>query len=79
VAAILSRAIGDRAIAVLIDHGLLRKDEVKTCISSLKEGLKVNIDSYDESGIFLSKLNKITDPEKKRKIIGNQFIYSCPN
>jgi len=76
VAAILSRAIGDRAIAVLIDHGLLRKDEVKTCISSLKEGLKVNIDSYDESENFLSRLNKITDPEKKRKIIGNQFIYS---
>jgi GMP synthase (glutamine-hydrolysing) len=54
----------------------LRKDEARICISSLKEGLKVNIDSYDESGIFLSKLNGITDPEKKRKIIGNQFIYS---
>jgi GMP synthase (glutamine-hydrolysing) len=76
VAAILTKAIGNRAIAVLIDHGLLRKDEATECISALKDGLKVNIESYDESKVFLSKLNQIIDPEQKRKIIGNQFIYS---
>ena len=76
VAALLNRAIGERAIAVLIDHGLLRKDEAKTCVSALKNGLNVNINSYDESKTFLSKLQGIIDPEEKRKIIGNQFIYS---
>ena len=76
VAAILNKAIGDRAISVLIDHGLLRKNEALMCVSSLKDGLNINLKSYDESEIFLSKLSKISDPEQKRKIIGNQFIYS---
>ena len=76
VAALLHKALGDKSIAVLIDHGLLRKNEALDCIQALKDGLGVNIHCYDESGIFLSKLEKITDPEKKRKIIGNQFIYS---
>ena len=76
VAALLHKAIGDQSTAVLIDHGLLRKNEAKICVKALKEGLGVNIHSFDESEVFLSKLKKVTDPEKKRKIIGNQFIYS---
>ena len=76
VAALLHRAIGDRSTAVLIDHGLMRKNEARDCVKALKTGLGVNIYSFDESDIFLSKLVGITDPEKKRKIIGNQFIYS---
>ena len=72
----MHRAIGERSTAVLIDHGLMRKNEAKNCVSALKDGLKVNIHCYDESNIFLSKLSDITDPEEKRKIIGNQFIYS---
>ena len=76
VAALMHRAIGERSTAVLIDHGLMRKNEAKNCVSALKDGLKVNIHCYDESNIFLSKLSDITDPEEKRKIIGNQFIYS---
>ena len=76
VAALMHRAIGERSTAVLIDHGLMRKNEAKNCVSALKNGLKVNIHCYDESNIFLSKLSDITDPEEKRKIIGNQFIYS---
>ena len=76
VAALLHKALGDKSIAVLIDHGLLRKNEALDCVQALKDGLGVNIHCYDESDIFLSKLEKITDPEKKRKIIGNQFIYS---
>lgn len=76
VAALLHKAIGERSTAVLIDHGLLRKDEAKNCVETLKDGLGVNIHCYDESDIFLSKLEGVTDPEKKRKIIGNQFIYS---
>jgi len=76
VAALLHKAIGDRSTAVLIDHGLLRKDEAKQCVKALSDGLGVNIYAYDESELFLSKLEGVTDPEKKRKIIGNQFIYS---
>ena len=76
VAALVHKAIGDRAKAVIIDHGLMRKDEVIECVIALKSGLGINIDSYDESEVFLSKLKGISDPEEKRKIIGNQFIFS---
>ena len=60
----------------MIDHGLLRSNEARDCVNALKTGLGVNIHSYDESERFLSKLKGVTDPEEKRKIIGNQFIYS---
>ena len=76
VAALLHKAIGSQSTAVLIDHGLLRKNEARDCVRALKSGLGVNINMFDESDIFLSKLKGVTDPEKKRKIIGNQFIYS---
>ena len=76
VAALAHKAVGERSHAVIIDHGLMRKNEVKECVEALKDGLGVNINAYDESNIFLSKLKGVVDPEKKRKIIGNQFIYS---
>ena len=76
VAALLHKAIGPNAIAVLIDHGLLRKNEAKDCVNALQNGLGVNINSFDESESFLSKLLGITNPEQKRKIIGNEFIFS---
>ena len=76
VAAIMNRAIGDKAKSVLIDHGLMRKNEALDCIHALKDGLGVNIHLEDESDNFLEQLSHITDPEQKRKIIGNQFIYS---
>ena len=70
------KAIGDQAKAVLIDHGLLRKNEAAECVHVLQDGLGVNIHLEDESDKFLQKLAGVTDPEEKRKIIGNQFIYS---
>lgn len=76
VAALMHKAVGERSTAVLIDHGLMRKDEAKNCVDALKDGLGVNIHCYDESELFLSNLRGVTEPEKKRKIIGNQFIYS---
>ena len=76
VAAIMQKAIGDQAKAVLIDHGLLRKNEAAECVNTLQDGLGVNIHLEDESDKFLQKLAGVTDPEEKRKIIGNQFIYS---
>ena len=75
-AALIHKAIGDQSIAVLIDHGLMRKNEAEACVTALKKGLKLNIHKYDESEIFLSKLKGVFDPEEKRKIIGNQFIKS---
>ena len=75
-AALIHKAIGNQSTAVLIDHGLMRKNEAETCVSALKKGLGVNIHCFDESKIFLSELEGKKDPEEKRKIIGNQFIKS---
>ena len=76
VAALLHKAIGKQSHAVIIDHGLMRKNEVKQCIHNLNNGLGVNIHGYDESKVFLSELAEVSNPEMKRKIIGNQFIKS---
>ncbi|NHZ86877.1 MAG: glutamine-hydrolyzing GMP synthase, partial [Planctomycetia bacterium] len=76
VAALLNKAIGNRAIAVIIDHGMLRKNEAQDCLKSFKEHLGVNIQLFDESEIFLKHLKGVKDPERKRKIIGEQFIRS---
>ena len=63
-----------RSTCVFIDHGLLRKNESDQVMGTLKDGLGLNIHKYDYAETFLSKLKGITDPEKKRKIIGEQFI-----
>ncbi|MCJ7801914.1 MAG: glutamine-hydrolyzing GMP synthase [Candidatus Marinimicrobia bacterium] len=76
VAALLNKAIGDSAISVIIDHGFMRKDEAKNCVKSLKEHLGLNVQLFDESKVFLERLKGIKNPEKKRKIIGEQFIRS---
>ena len=76
VAAFLNKAIGKRARAVLIDHGLLRKNEAQNCRTSLKKNLGIAVEVVDESEIFFRKLKGIRNPEKKRKIIGEQFIRS---
>lgn len=76
VAALLNKAIGDRAISIIIDHGMLRKNEAQDCVNTLKEYLGVNIQLFDESEIFLKRLRGVKNPERKRKIIGEQFIRS---
>ena len=76
VAALMHKAVGVQSKAIIIDHGLMRKNEAKRCVEELKKGLGINISLHDEKKYFLKKLKGITDPEKKRKIIGNQFIYS---
>lgn len=75
-AVLMNKAIGSQAESVLIDHGLMRKDEAKECITALKDELGININFVDESEIFLKKLKGVKNPEKKRKIIGEQFIRS---
>lgn len=74
VAALLHKAIGDQLICMFIDHGLLRKDEGDQVMESLGKGLGVNIVRINAKDRFLSKLEGVSDPERKRKIIGNEFI-----
>jgi GMP synthase (glutamine-hydrolysing) len=76
VATLLHKAIGTRSHCIFIDHGMLRKEEVNQVMGSLRTGLGLNIHHFDHSKNFLQKLNNVIDPEKKRKIIGNEFIHS---
>ena len=74
VAALLYRAIGEHLIPVFVDTGLLRKGEKEAVEAMFQENLKVPLIVVDASDIFLGKLRGITDPEQKRKIIGETFI-----
>ncbi len=74
VAVLLHRAIGDQLVSVFVDHGLLRKDEAQQVLHSLGDDFGLNIDFVDAGKLFLGKLKDVTDPEKKRKIIGKEFI-----
>ena len=73
VAALLHEAIGDNLIAVFVDTGLLRKNEAKQVQDMFKQ-LGIDLITVDASKEFLSRLKGITDPEQKRKIIGETFI-----
>ncbi|MEI3605373.1 glutamine-hydrolyzing GMP synthase [Pseudogracilibacillus sp. SE30717A] len=74
VAALIHKAIGDQLTCIFVDHGLLRKNEVNDVMESLAEDFHMNIIQVDSAERFLSKLEGVEDPEKKRKIIGNEFI-----
>ena len=76
VATLLHKSIGNRNKAIFINHGLLRKNEIDDVLINLQKDLGINIKLLDESEIFLKKLSGVTDPEQKRKIIGNQFVHS---
>jgi GMP synthase (glutamine-hydrolysing) len=73
-AVLLTRAIGDRFHAVLVDNGCLRKDEAKLVVKRMREDCGVNLRCVDAGERFLSLLKGVTDPEQKRKIIGGTFI-----
>jgi GMP synthase (glutamine-hydrolysing) len=74
VAAILiNKAIGRRLHGIFIDHGLIRKNEMEE-VRDKYEKLELNMKYVDASEIFLQRLKKVVDPEKKRKIIGHTFI-----
>ena len=74
VAALLIKAIGKQLICVHVNHGLMRKGESEQVIEVFREGLDANLVYVDASERFLSKLEGVCEPEKKRKIIGNEFI-----
>ena len=75
VAALIHRAIGDQLTCIFVDHGLLRKGEAESVMETFQEKFRMNVIKIDASQRFLSKLKGVTDPEQKRKIIGNEFIY----
>ncbi|HZU31430.1 MAG TPA: glutamine-hydrolyzing GMP synthase [Candidatus Angelobacter sp.] len=73
-ATLVDRAIGKRLISVFVNNGVLRKNEFQKVQQNLREKLGLNVVAVDAGERFLSKLAGATDPEKKRKIIGNEFI-----
>ena len=75
-AKLIHEAVGDQLRAVFIDHGLLRKNEMSFIKNDLSIALGFSIECHDFSIQFLKKLKGVTNPEKKRKIIGERFIRS---
>jgi GMP synthase (glutamine-hydrolysing) len=73
-AVLVAKAIGDRLTCIFVNNGVLRKDEFTKVQKTMREGLGLNVVAVDSSERFLSKLAGVTDPEKKRKAIGNEFI-----
>ncbi len=74
VACLVHEAVGDRLTSVFVDHGLLRTGEVEEVMRVLGEEFHLRIRHVDASERFLSKLAGVADPERKRKIIGEEFI-----
>ena len=74
VAAMLIKAVGKQLVCVHVNHGLLRKGEPEQVIEVFKNQMNANLIYVDATDRFLDKLVGVTDPETKRKIIGNEFI-----
>jgi GMP synthase (glutamine-hydrolysing) len=71
---LVNKAIGGRLISVFVNNGVLRKNEFEKVQQNLRDRLGLNVVAVDATDRFLNKLAGVTDPEKKRKIIGNEFI-----
>ena len=74
VAALLLRAIGQQLVCVHVNHGLMRKNESESVVEVFRNQLHANLIYVDATERFLGKLENISDPEQKRKIIGGEFI-----
>ncbi len=74
VAQLLSKAIGKNLICIFVNNGLLRKNEEIQVVNTFKKKLKINLIYVNAEKEFITKLTNVSDPEKKRKIIGNLFI-----
>ena len=73
-AALLQRAVGDQLTCIFVDHGLLRKDEGDQVEQVMKHQFHVDVRRVNAGPRFLAKLAGVTEPERKRKIIGEEFI-----
>ena len=74
VAQLLSKAIGKNLTCIFVNNGLLRKNEETQVVNTFKKKLKINLIYVNAEKEFIKKLTNVSDPEKKRKIIGNLFI-----
>lgn len=74
VATLIHRAIGDQLTCVFVNNGLLRKHEYEQVLTTYEEHLKLPVIGVDASELFLARLDGVSDPEQKRKIIGKTFI-----
>ncbi|MDC0397421.1 glutamine-hydrolyzing GMP synthase [Candidatus Pelagibacter sp.] len=74
VAQLLNKAIGKKLYCIFVNTGLLRKNEEVQVVQTFKKRLKINLIYVNAEKEFLKKLHNVSDPEKKRKIIGNLFI-----
>jgi len=73
-ALLVHHAIGDNLTCIFVDHGLLRKNEAKQVIETFRGNFKINLVNINAQDRFLDRLSGIEEPEKKRKIIGEEFI-----
>ncbi len=74
VASLLHKAIGDQLVCIFVDNGLLRKGERQSVEATFKDHFHIDLRVVDWSKQFLTALKGVTDPQKKRKIIGAEFI-----
>ncbi len=74
VALLIHKAVGDKLTCIFVDNGLLRKSEAEKVRKTFQDHFRMKVIHVDAKNRFLEKLSGVTDPEKKRKIIGNEFI-----
>jgi GMP synthase (glutamine-hydrolysing) len=74
VSTVIHRAIGDQITCIFVNHGMLRREEVERTFNTFRLNMGMNIIYIDASERFLDRLKGVTDPETKRKIIGEEFI-----
>ena len=73
-AVLIHEAVGDQLTCIFVDNGLLRLDEAESVARVFRDNCKIKLVEVDAAGLFLSALSGVTDPEEKRKKIGNTFI-----
>lgn len=73
-AVLVHRAVGDQLTCIFVDHGLLRKGEAEEVVRTFRDRFQINLVHVDAAERFLARLKGVTDPERKRKIIGEEFI-----
>jgi len=73
-ATLVDRAIGNKLTCIFINNGLLRRDEPERVLNTFKRNLKMDVVYVDATERFLERLEGVTDPEEKRRLVGNEFI-----
>lgn len=73
-AVLVHKAIGDQLTCVFVNHGFLRKDEPEQVVKTFRDGFHMNLVYADATERFMNRMSGVTDPEQKRKIIGEEFI-----